>query len=344
MNIDQWYLENLVCPRERSGLTREGDFLRCQSCRQSYPVVEGVPVMLLEDQAQTMEIVENSIKRARQELIDSRAADLYLESLGISEEEKLLAVSLIGKTKIDPVVNVIVSATSGRLYKSLIGKLEDYPIPKLRLEKGEGKKLLDIGCNWGRWSIAASKLGFQVVGIDPSLGAIMSARRVSHSLGLNVKYLVADARFLPLRNEYFDVIFSYSVLQHLSKPNVWLCLAEIARLLRAGGYSFIQMANKYGIGSLYHQLRRGFREPVYFEVRYWKPKELIAAFKEKIGQTKLEVDNFFGLGVQKSDIRLMPWHYQIIISIADLLRSASERLSLLINVADSVYIKSIKMR
>jgi hypothetical protein len=32
-------------------------------------------------------------------------------------------------------------------------------------------KLSDVGCSWGRWSIAPAKKGFSVVGIDSSLGA-----------------------------------------------------------------------------------------------------------------------------------------------------------------------------
>ena len=39
-----------------------------------------------------------------------------------------------------------------------------------------GTRLLDIGCSWGRWSLAAAARGYDAVGIDPSLGAIMAAR------------------------------------------------------------------------------------------------------------------------------------------------------------------------
>jgi SAM-dependent methyltransferase len=239
MNIDSWYVENLVCPRDHSRLILENDKLHCLNDQHGYPLVEGIPVMLLDDKEQTMELVYNSIRRAKGELVDLRSPDLYLESIGGSEEEKTLAVSLVGKTKIDPIVSVIIGATSGNLYKAMIGKLESYPIPELRLENGHGKRLLDMGCNWGRWSIAAYKLGYQVVGIDPSLGAIMAARRVSNSMGCDIKYVVADGRFLPFNNKYFDVVFSYSVLQHLDRRNVELCLEEISRLLKNEGYSFI---------------------------------------------------------------------------------------------------------
>jgi hypothetical protein len=55
-----------------------------------YPVVEGIPVLLIPDEAQTIGIAQVSIDRAqgRGDVIDVRAPQLYLESLGISEEEK----------------------------------------------------------------------------------------------------------------------------------------------------------------------------------------------------------------------------------------------------------------
>jgi hypothetical protein len=62
------------------------------------------------------------------------------------------------------------------------------------VEDGGGELLLDIGSNWGRWSAsAASKAG--VIGIDPSLGAIMAVRgalRFSAPLaGLRLRSLCA---------------------------------------------------------------------------------------------------------------------------------------------------------
>jgi SAM-dependent methyltransferase len=116
--------------------------------------------------------------------------------------------------EIDPFVQNIIAATNGMLYISLIGKLTDYPIPYLRLPSGEGKRFLEIGCNWGRWCIAAARLGYRPVGIDPSLKGIRAARQVAQQLGIEAHYVVADGRYLPFANGTFDQVFSYSVLQH----------------------------------------------------------------------------------------------------------------------------------
>ncbi|HNX80987.1 MAG TPA: methyltransferase domain-containing protein [Candidatus Omnitrophota bacterium] len=343
MAVDAWYLENLVCPRDHGRLVAEQDGLCCLVCRGTYPVVAGIPVMLRDDVEQTIGVAQASIRCAHGQRTDMRAPDLYLETLGVNDEEKTLAASLSGTSAIDPVVSVLIGATSGNMYRRLIGSLDRYPIPALRLEPGSGKRFLDIGCNWGRWSIAATRLGYQAVGIDPSLGAILAARRVSTGLGIDIKYVVADGRYLPFGGGCFDVVFSYSVLQHFSKNDVAICLREVSRLLKIKGYCFIQLANAFGIRSFYHQLKRGFQEPKGFDVRYWSPRCIQRTCNALIGKTTLAVDGYFGLGIQESDWALMPGYYKAVIALSETLRRISTVFVPLVYGADSLYAKAIKI-
>jgi len=340
--MDTWYLNNLVCPREHLKLNQTGDALICPRDHR-YPVVDGIPVMLLDDVRQTMGIIDASLKRARGEIVsDERAPYFYLESLGISEKEKdgIIELSLQNKSNIDPVVTYLIGATNGIMYKHLIGKLDSYPIPDLCLPEGNGQALLDIGCSWGRWCIAAQRKGYVVVGIDPSLGAIMAARRVSQQLGLSIKYLVADARYLPFDNNSFNNIFSYSVLQHLDRDNVRMVLSEIARILKPQGTSLIQMPNIFGLRCLYHQAKRNFRKAVEFEVRYRSLSSLRKLFSESIGKTEISVDCYFGLGLQKSDARFMSLTRNFILTASELLKKISKFIPFIIHIADSVYLRS----
>lgn len=342
--MDKWYLDNLVCPVTKKSLEYKEGML-FSPCGRSYPVVDGVPVMLLEDVEQTQNIVLPSIARAKSELdsIDMRAEHLYLESLGISDQERegIVQLESAGKSKVDPVVAYMVAATSGNSYKSLLGKLREYPIPELRLPEGKGKMFLDVGCNWGRWSIAASRKGYSVVGIDPSLGAVMAAKRVAESLGLPIHFIVGDARFLPFPDNTFDTVFSYSVLQHFSKENSNTVLKEVSRVLRLGGVSLIQMAHVFGLRSMQHQIMRGFRDTKAFEVRYWSIPELYRIFRTSIGKSTISVDCYFGLGLQGNDRRFMPGTIKFIITISELLRKISHIFPFLKYVADSLYVKSI---
>jgi len=347
-SIDPWYLENLVCPIDQTKLHFDGQCLISKHGRR-YPVVEGLPVLLAADEAQTIGVAHGSIERARGrfDAIDRRAPHLYLESLGISEEEKaeLVCLSKDGTTSIDPVAMMLIGATCGNAYKDLIGarRLTEYPIPSISLTPSRaGDTLLDVGCNWGRWSVAAARRGFSVVGIDPSLGAVMAARRIAKELGLDIKYVVADGRFLPFPDDRFKAAYSYSVLQHFSKDDARKAILQISRVLEPGGVARIQMANKWGLRSLEHQARRKFREPKDFEVRYWTMAELRSTFSEIVGRTDVAADCYFGLGWQWCDFRHVTWKHKLMLVVSEAFRRASQVVWPFRMFADSVFCTATK--
>jgi len=241
-------------------------------------------------------------------------------------------------------VSLLVAGTNGLAYKHLVGRLTEYPIPELRLPKASGDLLLDIGCSWGRWSIAAARLGYLPIGIDPRFEPVLAAKRVALQLGLKALFVVADARALPFRAGTMDVAFSYSVLQHFSDTDVETTAAQMARVLKPGGRSLVQMANVWGVRCLYHQARRGFRNASGFEVRYRSIARLREMFTRRIGPSQLKVDCFFGLGIQGSDIRMMPAWLRIVFRASGFLRRVSGSFPQLLYVADSVYVESRKPR
>lgn len=340
MPLDPWFIANLACPVDHSALGEEPEALVCARGHH-YPVVDGVPVMLRADVPSTIGLADASLQRARGAGIDRRAPDLYLESLGISDEEKQGVLELAaGARQIDPVVAYLVAATNGLMYKHLIGSLSDYPIPALALPPGSGKRLLDVGCSWGRWSIAAARLGYDVLGIDPSLGAVMAARRVAREMHLPNRYVVADARYLPLPADAVDVTYSYSVLQHFSYEDATLAIGEMGRVLKRGGTARVQMPTRFGVRCLYHQARRSFREATGFEVRYWSLGALAGAFTRHIGPVRFEVDGYFGIGLQPADAPLMTPALRRVLRASELLKAVSRRFRPLVGVADSVFVEA----
>ena len=347
MSLDPWYIDNLRCPVDGSVLDWDGTALRSMAGR-TYPVIDGMPVMLLPEKEQTMGLARASIERAQgnPDIIDRRAPDYYLESLGISDEEKNRLVELVrsGQGRIDPAVSMLISGTSGNAYAHLTGNagLAEYPIPRIGLPAGDGRKLLDIGCNWGRWCIAAARAGYRAVGVDPSLGAAMAARRLARELGLPIRYVVGDGRWLPFAPESFHVVHSYSVLQHFSKADARQTLLKAGRLLKAGGTARIQMANKIGIRNWQQQKRRDFREPEGFEVRYWPVGELRDAFEAVIGPTRISVDCYFGLGWQWVDMKYMKPQHKPVLVASEVLRQLSRLIPPMANVADSVFCTATK--
>jgi len=316
-------LQVLVCPRDKQDLS----YSRCElTCPQGhrYAVVDGVPILLVSDVEQTHIEGERAL------------------AVAASGDASSLPNFNVGPNEIDPFVRGSIGATNGGLYQHLVGSLKEYPIPRLRLPAGDNRTFLEIGCNWGRWCIAAARTGYRPIGIDPSLKSIRAAYRVARQLGVQASYVVADGRFLPFRDQSFDQVFSYSVLQHLSKQNALIAVEEIRRALRVGGNALIQLPNVYGIRCLYHQIRRGFREARDFEVRYWRPSELVEAFSERVGPTRLSVDGFFSLNVQPSDLHLMPARYRALVHVSEGLRRMSQIFPLLVNVADSLYVRAFR--
>ena len=335
-------IDRLACPRSHSALRAEGDLLVSAENRK-YPVVNGLPILLLDDHEQTIGIAQRSLAYGTGELRDPRG--LYLESLGISDDERVGIERIREESRVDPVVSYLVGATNGIAYKDVIGTLRSYPVPDLRLpQAGPGRpKLLDIGCSWGRWCLAAERKGYSATGIDPSLGAVAAAKRVATEQKVPAEFVVGDSRFLPFPDASFEVVFSYSVLQHLSRENVRLTANEISRVLKPGGLSLVQMPNYLGIRCLYHQARRGFRPPSgVFDVRYWSLRDLKSLFEERIGPSTFTVDCFFGLGLQKTDMALMSKRHRWIVRLSASLTALSVRWPWLVNVADSIYITSIK--
>ncbi len=309
---------------------------------RSYPIINGVPVLLPPDSSSdTLEC----ITAGRTASVSGGGNDpLFIEALGCSDDERqgIQKLAASGKSKVDPVVNYLVAATCGNLYKHMIGKLKDYPIPEFRELNGNGRVLVDLGCNWGRWCIAAARAGFKPIGIDPQLGALMAAKRVARELGVDAQFVCADARHLPFRPDSVDFGFSYSVLQHLSQDDVARVLKGLACALKPGGESLIQMPTKAGIKGLLHRAKSGFRPPQNFDVRYWTLRDLSNIFSSIIGETTFSVDCFFGIGLQAADARLMPTPFKMAIKASEMLRGLSKVFPLVTWLADSVYVHSRK--
>lgn len=325
--MNQWLRENLVCPRDKQKLETVGNDLICLS-NHSYPIVEDIPVMLVEEQ----EHIHGYIT----ETLDT-IARMHTSDAAQTEES---AVPAAASGAVDAYVQGEIIYTCGNLYMPLMHRLTRYPIPEFRLPDGGGKRFLDVGCNWGRWTIAAAQNNYRPVGIDPSLKAVSAARRISKQLNVATDFVVGDARYLPFAESCFDTGFSYSVLQHFSKENARISLDEIARVVKKDGKAVVQMPNKFGVRSFYQQMRRGFSEGESLDVRYWSPSELLETFKEKFGATQMSVDCFFGLNVQKNDVDLLPARFKLVVHSSEFLRRLSRSLPLLVNAADSLYLES----
>jgi len=311
--MDDWLLNILVCPQDHNKLHVEKNTLVCPD-GHLYPCVDNIPILLRDDVKKTQELL-------KQKSINNSSRDQGF---------------------VDQFVQEAIAATNGIIWKSQINKLKTYPVPEIPIPKANEQCFLDIGCNWGRWSISAARKGYKVIGIDHNLNAILAAKRVAKQLNISAQFLVADGRYLPFAESTFDYIFSYSVIQHFDKDDAKLCLKEIARTLKLSGKSLIQMPNTIGIRNLFHQLKRGFKRPSNFDVRYWNLNELKTTFTNIIGPTELEADAYFNLNPDIANIKCLPYYYQYTILCSETLRKMSKNIPWMLNIADSVFVSSMR--
>jgi len=322
--MDSWFLDRIACPRDHEPLVAWEDRLVCPH-GHAYPCVDGIPVLLMQEAAANHSAFARTL--AQVHATEDLAPDPIDDTAPPADDES-----------VDLYVQQSIEHTNGLLYHSLRNALSRYPIPSLPLPPGNGSALVDVGCNWGRWSLAAARAGYRVIGIDPDLDAIRAATRVARQMGVAPAFIVGDARHLPLRDGALDVAFSYSVLQHFAVPDALQAIAEMGRVLRPHGEYHVQLANALGVRNLSVQARRGFRRARAFEVRYWSPWSMRRAFDQSIGPAALRVDGFFSLNPQSADLDLLPNLSRLIVRTSDTLRRVSKVAPVLTMVADSIFV------
>jgi SAM-dependent methyltransferase len=244
---------------------------------------------------------------------------------------------------IDSFVNDWIVNTNGNLYWRARGRLTRYPIPEWAFGCGEGKMLLDIGCSWGRWCIAAARAGFRTIGVDLHIDALAAADRVSSQLNARCGFVCSDADALPVKPHSVDCVFSYSVLQHIDRPTVLRVFGEIARVLKPDGRCIIQLPNVLGPLNLVQQLKRGFRDakPESYEMRYWSRNKLMRSLQMAgLRGARIRTDGFLSQNPQLSDLDLLSPAGKLIVLASYAGRKTAEALPILTRIADSWWIEA----
>jgi ubiquinone/menaquinone biosynthesis C-methylase UbiE len=100
---------------------------------------------------------------------------------------------------------------------------------------GAGKDVLEVGCGTGLILHRTARCARSAAGIDLSGGMLA---RAAHR-GLHVAQ--ASATDLPIATSSVDVAYSFKVLAHI--PNITGALAEMARVVRPGGWVLAEFYN-----------------------------------------------------------------------------------------------------
>jgi SAM-dependent methyltransferase len=152
-----------------------------------------------------------------------------------------------------------------------------------------------------------------------------------------------DVEVLPLRTGSVDVVFSYSVLQHIDRQKVMHFFGEAGRVLKPGGVLLVQLPNAFGLFSILRQAKRGFRNaaPGTFEMRYWTRSGIRTAMERAgLRDLRLRADGFFSQNPQLSDLDLLPPAAKLVVLGSYAGRKAADLLPPLVSLADSLWVQA----
>jgi ubiquinone/menaquinone biosynthesis C-methylase UbiE len=104
-----------------------------------------------------------------------------------------------------------------------------------------GGRILDAGCGGGGMALSLAEEGRFAVGLDLDARFVGSGTRLAAERGVaNAGFVQGDGARLPFRDASFDLVFSHSVIEHVSSAEAYL--GECRRVLRAGGLLYLSTA------------------------------------------------------------------------------------------------------
>lgn len=104
-----------------------------------------------------------------------------------------------------------------------------------------GKKLLDLGCGTGRHTKLATELDYETYAIDLSETATEKTKQLIKSHGWIAEIKTGKTENLPYPDNYFDIIISYGVLDHMKKQTIKKSIKEIKRTLKQNGQANLKL-------------------------------------------------------------------------------------------------------
>ncbi|WP_129114810.1 class I SAM-dependent methyltransferase [Halegenticoccus tardaugens] len=116
----------------------------------------------------------------------------------------------------------------------------------------EDKRVLEIACGTGRFTVMLAERGADIVGLDISSAMMAQGRRKAREFGVGerIEFMRGDAARLPFPDDHFDAVFAIRFFHLADTPAKFL--AEMARVSR--NQVFFDTFNRFSTRSIYNWL------------------------------------------------------------------------------------------
>jgi len=239
-----------------------------------------------------------------------------------------------------------IAATNGIHYTDRLGKLlniPEYNLPQI-VNNRQGL-MLDIGAGWGRWLRAGAAKGMIPVGIDIRLAFCKTQQEYLKSLNLKGYSVVADLEEIPFRDGVFDLVWSFSVIQHTHRIRLENCLIHIDRILKNNGNTVLEFPNKNGVRNrivnkkFFDNLKDHYES---WDVRYYTLNEYREIFEKHLTNFKSHVHSFIGIGILPEDKHYVSLKYLPFVLLSNWATWFVTAFGFFKDKSDSFYLKASK--
>ncbi|WP_232688668.1 class I SAM-dependent methyltransferase [Halobacterium zhouii] len=120
------------------------------------------------------------------------------------------------------------------------------------LEPVAGKRVLEIACGTGRFTVMLAERDANVTGLDISGPMLQEGRQKAHQSGVadHLEFMRGDAARLPFPDDHFDTVFAMRFFHLADTPAKFL--SEMARVSK--DQVFFDTFNRFSTRSLYNWL------------------------------------------------------------------------------------------
>ena len=163
------------------------------------------------------------------------------------------------------------------------------------------------------------------------------AKKYCEENNIDAYFIYADILNLPFKDKKFDLVFSFSVLQHFPRDKFFKVVKEVRKLLNDGGLFKFQIMNVIGIRSLYNNLILRHKTKKYFFPEFYFPYKIIKYSKNYYSSASFVNCSFF-TQANEVDYELFNVKYKFLFKISSFFNFIQKYIPFLKYFSDNLYI------